>query len=461
MEWLSAAMDILTIVLAAVILPVMAWQGIVTLFGLLPRRRRRPLEDRKHRFAVVICARNEEAVIGHLIESLKAQRYPKESYRVFVIADNCTDNTAGAAEKGGATVFERFNPEKRGKGYAMRWGLQKIQELYPDTFDAVCVFDADNLAEENFLAEMNKALCSGAEVATGYLEPKNPQDSWTSGCYALYWLMMMRFYHEARNNCGLSSTITGTGFAFKLSALGEDGWNTATITEDCEFTIQQVCAGHHIAAVREAVFYDEQPVTQAVSMRAAVPLAGRHDSMREAVPAGGVAQRAQGQLACTGYGCACAQRAGYGADGADDAGQPSGDGAQPGDHAVCPAVYDRLRRAQLAGDFRRGAAGDPARKTAGASAPAGGPVAAAVHDSDVLYFACGSAASEGGVEADCPFPQQECDRYGRFALRFYHNKSPVTISRRGLAYFVPESILRDKPCGKLVLSKIPNRHTME
>lgn len=84
----------------------------------------------------------------------------------------------------------------------MRWGLQKIQELYPDAFDAVCVFDADNLAEENFLAEMNKALCSGAEVATGYLEPKNPQDSWTSGCYALYWLMMMRFYHEARNNCG-------------------------------------------------------------------------------------------------------------------------------------------------------------------------------------------------------------------------------------------------------------------
>ena len=267
MEWLSAAMDILTIVLAAVILPAMAWQGIVTLFGLLPRRRRRPLEDRQYRFAVVICARNEEAVIGHLIESLKAQRYPKESYRVFVIADNCTDNTAGAAEKGGATVFERFNPEKRGKGYAMRWGLQKIQELYPDAFDAVCVFDADNLAEENFLAEMNKALCSGAEVATGYLEPKNPQDSWTSGCYALYWLMMMRFYHEARNNCGLSSTITGTGFAFKLSALGEDGWNTATITEDCEFTIQQVCAGHHIAAVREAVFYDEQPVTQAVSMR--------------------------------------------------------------------------------------------------------------------------------------------------------------------------------------------------
>ena len=58
MEWLSAAMDILTIVLAAVILPVMAWQGIVTLFGLLPRRRRRPLEDRQYRFAVVICARN-------------------------------------------------------------------------------------------------------------------------------------------------------------------------------------------------------------------------------------------------------------------------------------------------------------------------------------------------------------------------------------------------------------------
>ena len=109
MEWLSAAMDILTIVLAAVILPVMAWQGIVTLFGLLPRRRRRPLEDRQYRFAVVICARNEEAVIGHLIESLKAQRYPKESYRVFVIADNCTgDDTAGAAKAQRAKIMSEI-----------------------------------------------------------------------------------------------------------------------------------------------------------------------------------------------------------------------------------------------------------------------------------------------------------------------------------------------------------------
>ena len=131
MEWLSAAMNILTIVLTAVILPVMAWQGVVTLAGLLPRHRRRIVEDRQYRFAVVICARNEEAVIGHLIESLQAQRYPRESYRVFVVADNCTDNTAGVAESCGATVFERFNPEKRGKGYALRWGLQKIQELYP------------------------------------------------------------------------------------------------------------------------------------------------------------------------------------------------------------------------------------------------------------------------------------------------------------------------------------------
>ena len=50
-----------------------------------------------HRFAVLICARNEAAVIGDLIDSLKAQTYPSEFLHVFVMADNCTDETASAA----------------------------------------------------------------------------------------------------------------------------------------------------------------------------------------------------------------------------------------------------------------------------------------------------------------------------------------------------------------------------
>src|SRR5690554_2607067 len=74
---------------------------------------------KRHRFAVLIAARNEEAVISQLIESIHNQSYPSHLIETFVVADNCTDNTADAARKAGAVVWERFNRRKVGKGYAL------------------------------------------------------------------------------------------------------------------------------------------------------------------------------------------------------------------------------------------------------------------------------------------------------------------------------------------------------
>ena len=76
-----------------------------------------------HRYAVLISARNEAAVIGHLLESLRRQDYPAEKLSLFVVADNCTDNTADVARMGGAMVYERFNSQLVGKGYALNYLL--------------------------------------------------------------------------------------------------------------------------------------------------------------------------------------------------------------------------------------------------------------------------------------------------------------------------------------------------
>ena len=74
-----------------------------------------------HRYAVLISARNEEAVLPHLLESIRAQDYPAEFITTFVVADNCTDGTADAARAFGAVVCERFNPAKKGKGLRPRF----------------------------------------------------------------------------------------------------------------------------------------------------------------------------------------------------------------------------------------------------------------------------------------------------------------------------------------------------
>lgn len=78
---------------------------VVMAIGIFKKKKEKVLVDKKNNFAVIIAARNEEAVIANLIKSLKKQNYPKEHYEIYVIVNNCTDNTAIEAKKAGAKVI--------------------------------------------------------------------------------------------------------------------------------------------------------------------------------------------------------------------------------------------------------------------------------------------------------------------------------------------------------------------
>ena len=219
----------------------------------------KPLRVKKaHRFMAIIPAHNEEAVVKNLIDSLKAQNYNKDLYDIYVIADNCTDNTAQIARDAGAIVYERFNASKKTKGYALDWFLQqKIKEDAP--YDAFCVFDADNIVDSNFLKNMNKHLCQGEDVVQGYRDIKNPTDNWITAGYALFYWTMHRFYHLARYNIGLSPLLNGTGFMVRFDVVKPQGWDTVTLTEDIEFSLKRIIKGKKLGWATDAIVYDEQP----------------------------------------------------------------------------------------------------------------------------------------------------------------------------------------------------------
>ncbi len=236
------------------------YQLLISLCSLVKLKDKPMLEKKDNRFMAIIPAHNEEMVVGNLIESLKNQNYPKDKYDIYVIADNCTDMTKKIAEKAGAIVYERRSPmEERTKGHALQWFLRKkIAENAQ--YDAFCVFDADNIVDENFLVNMNKKLCQGEEVVQGYRDIKNPTDSWVSAGYAIFYWMMNRFYHLARYNLGLSPLINGTGFMVKFDVVKPNGWETETLTEDIEFSLQRIIAGKKLGWSTDAIVYDEQPV---------------------------------------------------------------------------------------------------------------------------------------------------------------------------------------------------------
>ena len=235
------------------------YQLLISICSLI-KLKDKPLKIKKdHKFMAIIPAHNEQAVIGNLIESLKAQNYNKDLYDIYVIADNCTDNTAMVARELGAIVYERTNREQRTKGYALDWFLQQKIKENAD-YDAVVVFDADNIVHKDFIKNMNKKLCQGEEVVQGYRDIKNPTDSWVSSGYAIFYWTMHRFYHLARYNIGLSPLLNGTGFMVKFDILKPDGLKTVTLTEDIEFSLQRIIKGKKLGWATDAIVYDEQPV---------------------------------------------------------------------------------------------------------------------------------------------------------------------------------------------------------
>ena len=229
---------------------------------------RQALPVRVRDAAALICARNEETVIRDLIRSLKAQTYPRAHLKIFVMADNCTDRTADIARTAGAAVYERQNTEQVGKGWALQALLGHIREDFPNGFDTYYVFDADNLLEPDYIEQMDRMFAEGYEIVTSYRNSKNYGTNWISAGYALWFLRESRYLNHARHLLGTSCAVSGTGFAFSRAVAEEAGdWPYHLLTEDIEFSIDQITKGRRIAFCEHAVLYDEQPVTFAQSVR--------------------------------------------------------------------------------------------------------------------------------------------------------------------------------------------------
>lgn len=226
------------------------------------RKQKKYIAKTEHKIAVLISARNESAVIGELCKSILKQDYPKEKLHTFVVADNCTDNTAEICRDLGATVFERFNKKLVGKGYALNFAFEKIFANPAYDYEAFIILDADNLLESNYVREMNATFDQGYRAATSYRNSKNYAQNWISSGYSLWFLREAEYLNRPRQVLHTSCAISGTGFLVAADLIKErGGWHYHLLTEDIEFSAATVLTGERIGYAKDAVFYDEQPVT--------------------------------------------------------------------------------------------------------------------------------------------------------------------------------------------------------
>jgi len=232
--------------------------GVTGLFGFKNMNNKTIKKHRaKTKFAILIASRNEEAVIGNLVKSLVQQKYPEELFEIYVIPNNCTDDTEKVAKKAGAKIIKCTVPTKS-KGEVLKFTFDKLTN--EKDIDAYVIFDADNVVHPDFLSKMNDAYCEGTKVAQCFRDSKNPQDNWISGSYSIFYWIQNFFFNKSRMQIDGSATINGTGFMISKTIIDEFGFNTVTLTEDVEFTAQCALNGIKVRFVEEAITYDEQPV---------------------------------------------------------------------------------------------------------------------------------------------------------------------------------------------------------
>ena len=231
---------------------------VVSLFGFYRKSEDYSLPP-SSRFAIVSAAHNEERVIGELIRNLHELNYPKELYDIYVVADNCSDNTAAIAREAGAQVIERFNKKEIGKGYALEYAFNQI--FAASDYDAVVVFDADNLVDDEFLGIMNTHLLKGEKIVQGYLDTKNAHDTWITKSIYICYILTNRLWQLSKYNLGLTCALGGTGMCISVDLLKQYGWGMTSLTEDLEFQTKALMNNVKVCWAHEAKVYDEKPLT--------------------------------------------------------------------------------------------------------------------------------------------------------------------------------------------------------
>ncbi len=260
-------LSVLNMIFGALFMLCYAYQIVFIVISLLKKPKEYPKTDMTFRYAIVISARNEEDVIPQLIASIKAQSYPQELIDTYVVADNCTDETADVAEACGAFVYRRDNKTLVGKGYALGELFAHIDNAVGfDAYDGYIIVDSDNILDKNYVYEMNKCFATGARLITSYRNSKNYGDNFISSGYSLWFLRESSQLNAVRTHLGTTCEIHGTGFLVSKEIIKrQGGWTQRLLIEDVQFTVENVLLGERAVYCDGAMLYDEQPTSFKVS----------------------------------------------------------------------------------------------------------------------------------------------------------------------------------------------------
>ena len=258
---MSALVVFILVMLALPVAAACVYLLVLTLLSAAPAA---PLpSSRRLRFDVVVPAHDEVSVIARTVRSLQKLDWPRDHFRIFVVADNCTDATAQLARAAGADVIERKNLTRRGKGYALEYGFEASDRR--GWADAVVVVDADTVVSGNLLAAFAARIERGAHAIQAHYGVLNPHDSWRTRLLAIAFAAFHTLRSRARERLRLSCGIRGNGWCVTRRLLRTVPYRAFSITEDLEYGIDLGIIGYRAHYAGEARVESEMVTSERIA----------------------------------------------------------------------------------------------------------------------------------------------------------------------------------------------------
>lgn len=208
----------------------------------------RPTSGEPPRFLFLVLAHDEELLLGATVGSLRAQRYPADRRDIVVVADNCSDRTAAVGRAAGATVWERTDPVRRGKPFAIAWALERTDLA---AFDGVVIIDADTAVDEGFAAALAARGPSRDRVLQPFIAVRNPRESAITRMAAVHGIAAHGIAYRVKERAGVNVPL-GVGMCLGTDVLRAEPWRAFSIAEDYELFAILTARGVRIVPVPEA-----------------------------------------------------------------------------------------------------------------------------------------------------------------------------------------------------------------
>jgi len=232
---------------------------------------------------VVVPAHNEELLIGRCLATLRNQTYPSERYGILVVADNCTDQTAAAAARGGASVIERADTTRRGKGFALQLAFETLLAR-ADPPRAVIVADADGECDPRLLETLIGVMNAGGQVVQSETAMGSDGSS-RATLRASALVLINRVRPQGRAVLGLPGNLQGTGVLFSRGVLEAFPWDAFSAAEDLEYALRLRAGGVRVVYTsRTRTIQFDTPTAEAADIQQERWVGGKFALMRTEGP---------------------------------------------------------------------------------------------------------------------------------------------------------------------------------